>query len=64
MSYYPVDYFASGLMHLSATEDCSGRYEEYWETPIDVCDLVHGRLQPSESFDLFLLATQARWPSG
>src|SRR5450755_2829360 len=28
MSYYSVDYSASGQLRLSATKDCFGRYEE------------------------------------
>jgi hypothetical protein len=56
MSYYPVDHFASGQMRLSATEGCFGRYEEYQEAPIDVCDLVHSNCSPLKHLTFFFLA--------
>jgi hypothetical protein len=45
MSYYSVDYSASGRPHLSAAKDCFGNYEETKEVPTDVCDLVHSPLK-------------------
>ena len=57
MSYYPVDYFASGQMRLSATEGCFGSGEEYQEAPIDVCDLVHRKRYPLKYLTFFLFGS-------